>query len=123
MRLACPVLGAVVLASATSIMAELPFVIVRDEAKEHGTANQIEGAFEAGELVCLIEDIVTSGGALVEAVEALRAAGLECRTAVCVVDREEGGGDALARVGVRLTPLFRTSELLESRKSAAKPLG
>ena len=69
-RLACPVLGAVVLASATSIMAELPFVIVRDEAKEHGTANQIEGAFEAGELVCLIEDIVTSGGALVEAVEA-----------------------------------------------------
>ena len=122
-RLACPVLGAVVLASATSIMAELPFVIVRDEAKEHGTANQIEGAFEAGELVCLIEDIVTSGGALVEAVEALRAAGLECRTAVCVVDREEGGGDALARVGVRLTPLFRTSELLESRKSAAKPLG
>jgi orotate phosphoribosyltransferase len=122
-RLACPVLGAVVLASATSMIAELPFVIVRDVAKEHGTANRLEGAFEEGELVCLIEDIVTSGGAAVEAVEAVRDAGLVCRAAVCVVDREEGGVDALARVGVRLTPLFRASEVLEARKSAAKPLG
>jgi orotate phosphoribosyltransferase len=122
-RLACPVLGAVVLAASTSLVSGLPFVIVRDEAKEYGTANRIEGAFEAGERVCVIEDIVTSGGALAGAVEALREAGLECRTAVCVVDREEGGTDALARLGVRLRPLFSASELLESRKSAAKPHG
>jgi orotate phosphoribosyltransferase len=122
-RLACPVLGAVVLAASTSMASGLPFVIVRDKAKEYGTANRIEGAFEQGERVCLIEDVVTSGGALTEAVEALREAGLECRTAVCVVDREEGGADALARLGVRLRPLFRASELLEARKSAAKPHG
>jgi orotate phosphoribosyltransferase len=122
-RLACPVLGAVVLAASTAMASGLPFVIVRDEAKEYGTANRIEGAFEQGERVCLIEDVVTSGGALTEAVEALREAGLECRTAVCVVDREEGGADALARLGVRLWPLFRASELLEARKSAAKPHG
>jgi orotate phosphoribosyltransferase len=122
-RLACPVLGAVVLAASTSMASGLPFVIVRDKAKEYGTANRIEGAFEQGERVCLIEDVVTSGGALTEAVEALREAGLECRTAVCVVDREEGGADALARLGVRLWPLFRASELLEARKSAAKPHG
>ena len=70
-----------------------------------------------------MEDVVTSGGAAVEAVNALRDAGLECRTAVCVVDREEGGADALARVAVRLRPLFRTTDLLESRESAAKPHG
>jgi orotate phosphoribosyltransferase len=122
-RLACPVLGAVVLAASTSMASGLPFVIVRDKAKEYGTANRIEGVFEQGERVCLIEDVVTSGGALTEAVEALREAGLECRTAVCVVDREEGGADALARLGVRLRPLFRASELLETRKSAAKPHG
>jgi orotate phosphoribosyltransferase len=122
-RLACPVLGAVVLAASTSLASGLPFVIVRDEAKDYGTANRIEGAFEAGDRVCLVEDIVTSGGAVTEAVEALRAARLECRTAICVVDREEGGVDALARLGVRLHPLFRASELLETRKTAAKPRG
>jgi orotate phosphoribosyltransferase len=122
-RLACPVLGAVVLAASASMASGLPFVIVRDKAKEYGTANRIEGAFEAGERVCLIEDVVTSGGALSEAVQALREAGLECRTAICVVDREEGGIDALARLGVRLEPLFRASALLELRKDAAKPHG
>jgi orotate phosphoribosyltransferase len=122
-RLASPVLGAVVLVTAASLASELPFVIVRDEAKEYGTANRIEGAFEPGELVCLIEDVVTSGGALAEAVEALRGAGLEVRNAVCVVDREEGGVDALARAGVRLRALFRVSELAAAPKSAAKPHG
>lgn len=122
-RLACPVLGAVVLAASASLASGLPFVIVRDEAKDYGTANRIEGAFEPGERVCLVEDIVTSGGALTEAVEALRAARLECRTAVCVVDREEGGVDALARQGVRLHALFRATDLLETRKTAAKPHG
>ena len=122
-RLACPVVGAVALAASASLASGLPFVIVRDEAKDYGTANRIEGAFEPGERVCLVEDIVTSGGALTEAVEALRAARLECRTAVCVVDREEGGVDALARQGVRLHALFRARELHETRKTAAKPRG
>ena len=122
-RLACPVLGAVALAAAASLASGLPFVIVRDEAKEYGTANRIEGAFEPGELVCLIEDVVTSGGALLGAVEAVREAGLEVRNAVCVVDREEGGADALAAAGVRLRPLFLASELTSPRKSAAKPHG
>jgi orotate phosphoribosyltransferase len=119
-RLACPVLGAVVLAASASLTSDLPFIIVRDEAKGYGTAKRIEGSFEPGELVCLLEDVVTTGGALVEAVSALREEGLVVRTAVCVVDREEGGSDALARVGVRLRALFRAENLLELRKTAAK---
>jgi orotate phosphoribosyltransferase len=70
--------------------------------------------------VCLIEDVVTSGGALAEAVSALRDEGLVVRHAICVVDREEGGSDALARLGVRLQPLFKASELLELRKIPGK---
>jgi orotate phosphoribosyltransferase len=113
-RMAGPELGAVALTAAASLASGLPFLIVRKETKGYGTAKRLEGLFEAGEEVCLVEDIVTSGGAAVGAVEALREAGLVCRTAVCVVDREEGGADALARHAVRLRPLFRGSELLAS---------
>jgi orotate phosphoribosyltransferase len=112
-RLAGPELGAVALATAASLRSRLPFLIVRKEPKGYGTDNRIEGAFEQGERVCLVEDVVTSGGAAVAAVQALRSAGLDCRTAVCVVDREEGGTDELARHGVRLRPLFRAGELLQ----------
>jgi orotate phosphoribosyltransferase len=122
-RLAGPELGAVALAAATSLSSGLPFLIVRKAAKEYGTVNRIEGAYEVGERVCLVEDVVTSGGAAVEAIEALREAGLECRNAVCVVDREEGGVDALARRGVRLMALFRAGELAAAQKTAAKPHG
>jgi orotate phosphoribosyltransferase len=122
-RLAGPELGAVALAAAASLESGLPFLIVRKAAKEYGTAKRLEGLFEEGECVCLVEDVVTSGGALLESVEALRGAGLVVHTAVCVVDREEGGADALARQAVRLRPLFRAGELLASAKSPAKPHG
>jgi orotate phosphoribosyltransferase len=111
------------LAAAASLAGGLPFVIVRDAAKSYGTANRLEGAYEEGELVCLVEDIVTSGGALLESVAAVREAGLVVRTAVCVVDREEGGADALARLAVRLRPLFRVKDLLQGEKTPAKPHG
>jgi orotate phosphoribosyltransferase len=113
-RLAGPELGAVALAAAASLAGGLPFLIVRGEAKAYGTANRLEGVYTEGECVCLVEDVVTSGGAAIEAVEALRSAGLRVATAVCVVDREEGGVDELARHAVRLRPLFRASELLEA---------
>ena len=115
-RLAGPELGAVPLAAAASLTSGLPFLIVRKEAKEYGTANRLEGPYDAGERVCLVEDVVTSGGALLDSVEALRDAGLVVSTAVCVVDRDEGGADALARHAVRLRPLFHAGELLARRK-------
>ncbi len=122
-RLAAPEVGAVPLAAAASLAARLPFLIVRREAKAYGTGNRLEGPFELGERVCLVEDVVTTGGAALAAVRALRRAGLDCRTAVCVVDREEGGAEALAHHGIRLHPLFRAAELAEGAKSAAKPRG
>jgi orotate phosphoribosyltransferase len=120
-RLAGPELGAVALAAAASLASDLPFLIVRKEAKDYGTSNRIEGFYEPGEVVALVEDVVTSGGALLESVAALRAAGLVVDTAVCVVDREEGGVDALARRAVRLRPLFRAGEIVG--KTPAKPHG
>ncbi len=122
-RLAGPELGAVALAVAASLSSRLPFLIVRGAPKDYGTANRVEGAWRAGELVVLVEDVVTSGGAAVAAVQALRAAPLRCRNAVCVVDRGEGGRESLEASGVRLHALFSADELLEVRKSAAKPHG
>ena len=112
--IAGPELGAVALAAAASLESGLPFLIVRKEAKGYGTDNRLEGAYAPGERVCLVEDVVTSGGAAVSAVEALRDAGLVCSTAVCVVDREEGGVDELARHGVRLRRLFTATDVLSS---------
>jgi orotate phosphoribosyltransferase len=114
-RLAGPELGAVALAAAASLASRLPFLIVRAEAKAYGTANRIEGAYAAGERIVLIEDVVTSGGAAADAVRAVRQAGLECRTAICVIDREEGGVDTLARVGVRLYSLFCAAQVVQGR--------
>ena len=113
-RIAGPELGAVALAAAASLASGLPFLLVRKEAKGYGTENRLEGDFAAGEEVCLVEDVVTSGGAAADAIDALRAAGLECRSAVCVVDREEGGADALARKAVRLHPLFRVQDIVDA---------
>jgi orotate phosphoribosyltransferase len=122
-RVAGPALGAVALAASAAMASGLPFIIVRGETKEYGTGNRIEGPYEPGEVVCLVEDVVTSGGALCEAVEAVRTAGLVVRHAVCVVDREEGGADALARLGVRLSSLYRAGELLAEREHGMNPHG
>ena len=120
-RLAGPELGAVALVAAASLSSRLPFVIVRKAAKDYSTARRVEGAFEPGEPVCVVEDVVTSGGALLEAVRALREEGIEGRHAVCVVDRKEGGVALLARHGVRLRPLFVAREVLAATKTAANP--
>src|SRR2546423_13298508 len=99
-RLAGPELGAVALAAAASLASGLPFVIVRKEAKDYGTSKPLEGAFEQGDLTCLVEDVVTSAGAALQAVEALREGGLEGRNAVWGVGRGGGGAGGL-RTGER----------------------
>jgi orotate phosphoribosyltransferase len=110
-RLAGPELGAVPLAAAAALHSGIPFLIVRKASKGYGTEGLIEGVCEAGERVLVIEDVVTTGGALIAAIEALRAAGLTVERALCVLDREEGGSEALAALGVRLEPLFRRADL------------
>jgi orotate phosphoribosyltransferase len=110
-RLAAPELGAVALAAALSLEVGLPFLIVRKSSKEYGTGKDLEGRWEPGERVALVEDVVTSGGAALQAAERLRASGLVVEDLYCVVDREEGGGEAAAAAGLTLRPLFTVSGL------------
>jgi orotate phosphoribosyltransferase len=110
-RLAAPELGGVVLGAGLSLELGIPLLLVRKRSKDYGTSKQIEGRFEPGERVAIVEDIVTSGGAAIMAAESLREAGLDVRDLYCVVDREEGGAEAASAARLMLRPLFTSSEL------------
>lgn len=116
-RLAAPELGGVVLGAGLSLELGMPLLLVRKQSKDYGTTKRIEGRFEPGERVAVVEDIVTSGGAAIMAAEALRETGLVVDDLFCVVDREEGGAEAAANAGLTLRPLF-TSTALGIKKPA-----
>ncbi len=105
-------LGGVPLAAATSVAAGVPYVIARKQRKEYGTGNLIEGRLAEGEEVVVLEDIVTTGTSLVDAVEALREAGATVNRALVVVDREEGGRENVEAAGLEMESLVTASELL-----------
>lgn len=112
-------LGADPLVSAVSVLSRgserpLPGFIVRKQSKGHGTNQHLEGLknFRPGDRVALLEDVVTTGGTLIRTVERVRAAGLEVAAVLCVLDREEGGRENLAKAGLELLPIFTRKELL-----------
>lgn len=109
--LAGPELGAVAIVAAVSLACGKPFVIVRKGAKGYGTDKAMEGRAAAGQRVIMIEDIVTSGGAALMAVDKLREAGLTIDTLLCVVDREEGGREQIEAKGLTFDPLFTATSL------------
>jgi len=111
-RLAGVALGAVPLAAATSVAADIPYVIVRKEAKSHGTGNRIEGEFAEGERIVVVEDIATTGKSALDAVQTLRDAGALVDRVLVVVDREEGARELLADHDIELDALVTASELL-----------
>jgi len=115
-RIAGVELGAVPIAAAVSMETGRPYVIVRKERKEHGTSKDFEGELIAGERVVFVEDVVTTGGTLAKAIERLRANGVTVSEAIAVVDREEGGREALAAIGVKLSALLTAAELLAASK-------
>ena len=111
MRIGAPEVGAISLAAAASMVSGLPFVIVRKAAKEYGTTRRLEGVHAPGERVVVVEDVVTSGGAAIDSVRALRDAGLVCETVICVVDRLEGGAEAMQDEGISLYHLLTRTDL------------
>lgn len=85
---------------------------VRKEAKTHGTGKLIEGPFRAGDRTVIVEDVITTGGSALRAVEAVRAAGGVVQGILAVVDREEGGRETLNAAGLSVISLARASEIL-----------
>lgn len=106
-----PVSYAIAYASASSD-APIRAFTVRKEAKPHGTGRLIEGPFQAGDRVAVIEDVITTGGSALRAVEAIRAAGGIVVGVLALVDREEGGREALENAGLSVLALARASDIV-----------
>src|SRR5207245_5509420 len=106
-RLAAPELGAVLLGGAVSMETGLPLVLVRKEPKGYGTAKQLEGRFESGDRVTVIEDVVTTGGDSLRSAQVLRDAGLEVIHLLVVLHRVEGGEDNIVDAKLPYTRLLR----------------
>lgn len=85
---------------------------VRKEAKQHGTGRLIEGPFREGDRVAVVEDTITTGSSALRAVEAVRAAGGYVAGVIALVDREEGGREALEREALTVISLARVSEIV-----------
>lgn len=93
---------------------------VRKRTKEHGTGRRIEGCFETGHQVVVIEDAITTGGSALEACTAVKAEGGEVVGVLAIVDRESGGREAIEKAGYRVISMFRISELLEGTEAAGR---
>jgi uridine monophosphate synthetase len=112
-RIAAIPVAAVPLAAAASLRLGKPFIYPRITAKDHGTGNSIEGAFEPGERVVLLDDVISSARSKLEAIAILEAAGLEVTDLVVLVDRESGGREEIERRGLRFHSFAGISQLLE----------
>jgi orotate phosphoribosyltransferase len=110
-----PTIGADPIAAAVAVRSHergrpLPAFLVRGRAKDHGTGRTIENAPPPGARVIMVEDVITTAGSTLRAIREVEEAGLKVEAVVCLVDREQGGAQALS--AYRFMPLFRRSDLL-----------
>ena len=98
----------------TSATEEKPLQVftVRKEPKGHGKGKQIEGNYSEGDTIVIVDDVITTGGSTIKAMDVIKAAGGKIAFALVLVDREEGGREAIEAYGVPVVPLFTRTTLL-----------
>jgi len=104
-------MGGIPVVTLLSQVTGLPAAFIRKEPKEYGTCRYAEGASLAGKRFVLVEDVVSSGGAIIDALAKLKADGLIPAAALCVIDRSSGGKEALAEHGLPLRSLFTLAQV------------
>ncbi len=104
--------AALPIGTAIALHSGWPLVYPRKTAKEYGTGKQVEGSWEVGQTAVVIEDLITTGDSILRAIASLKAVGLQVHDAVVLIDREQGGRDALAAQGYRLHSVVTISRLL-----------
>ena len=110
--IACVELGGVPIGVLVADRTGLPLIIVRKEAKDHGTKGMLMGDFEKGKTALLLEDVTTTGGSVANAIKALRDEGLHVETIITVVDRQEGAEEIISGMGIILIPLTTARDIL-----------
>lgn len=113
-------MGGIPVATALSLKTGIPAAFVRKKAKEYGTCKLAEGIEVEGKTVCIIEDVVTTGGQILLSATDLRNAGANVVSVLCVIEREQQGRNNLESDGLNFYSLFKMEELLEA--SAASNL-
>lgn len=106
--------AALTIGTAVALVVNRSLIYPRKESKTYGTGKTVEGVFSTGDTAVIIEDVVTSGGSVLKAAAALKAAGLQATDVVVLIDREQGGRDKLAGAGYRLQAVLQLSEILET---------
>lgn len=106
-----PIVGALI-AESHRIGRPLNGFLVRKREKEHGTGKVVEGGLRPGDVTAVVEDVVTTGGSVLTAIDAVKSIGAEVRKTLVIVDREEGGDEVFREMGIELYPIFKISELL-----------
>lgn len=104
-------MGGIPIVTMLGQLSGLPTAFLRKEAKSYGTCRYAEGANLRDERVLMVEDVVSSGGAIINNLRMLRADGIEPQAVICVIDRESGGSEALAAEGLKLLPLLTMSQI------------
>ena len=107
-------MGGIPVVTALSLESGLPSAFVRKKAKEYGTCKLAEGIDIYGKKVCIIEDVVTTGGQIIESVKELRKRGAIVETALCVIQREDTASEILKKVNLELVAAF-TMEYIEAQ--------
>jgi len=105
-------MGGIPIATALSLQTGIPTAFVRKKAKEYGTCKQSEGANVSGKRVCIVEDVVTTGGAIIDAARELRRLGAIVDSVICVVQRGNNAIDILAKNDLKLIPAFTMEEIV-----------
>ncbi len=108
-------MGGIPIVTMLSQVTGLPAAFIRKKPKEYGTCRYAEGADLTGKNFVLIEDVVSSGGAIIDGVRMLREDGMQPKVALCVIDRQTGGKEALAEVGIDLIGLYTFSDIDEAQ--------
>lgn len=106
-----PIVGSILSLSHTA-GAPLPGFLVRKQEKGHGTGKLIEGNLKEGDRVAMVEDVITTGGSVIKAIEAVKAEGAMISRLLVIVDREEGARNLFNDMGVPFYSIFRISDLL-----------
>jgi orotate phosphoribosyltransferase len=109
-------LGGVPIATVLSARTGLPALFVRKKAKDYGTCKLAEGRDVAGRRVTLVEDVITTGGAVRDATRALREAGAVVEVVVCAIDRSREGENPLADVALEVRPVLTKAQLDAARR-------
>jgi len=112
-RLAALPYAALPIATLISLAGGYPMIYPRREVKSYGTMAEIEGEYHAGERAVLIDDVTTTGGSKLEAIDRLTSAGLKVRDIVVLIDRQSGAGQVLVQAGCCLHAVFTIHELLD----------